>query len=97
MSKKIITENLEKEVAREVAKLVFGTDEDLFVKKKGYYVEIRVLKEEQVLQIQHNGTMMLMKKNDQDGFYHPIPNCLQVAQLLELRGYKLPTPGTYKD
>lgn len=83
-----LTEHLSKEHARHIAKLVFGTDQNLFVKTKGSFVEIRVENEAQILQIQDNGTMMLMKKLDLE-FFHPIPNCFQIVQYLIDKGYTL--------
>lgn len=74
-----------------IAMLCFGTTEDIYVKTKGCFVEIRVKGESEVLQIQDNGSMMLMKKFDPDEFFHPIPNCFQIVKFLIEKGYSLPT------
>lgn len=87
-----LTEHLSKEHARHIALMVFGSDDDLYVKTKGTFVEIRANDKDgrrNVLQIQDDGTMSLMMPGG-DIFYYPIPKCFVVVQFLIEKGYKLP-------
>lgn len=75
-----------KDEAAHIAMIVFGTTDRLYLKTKSSFAEIRIQDEAQILQIQDNGQIALMKKFD-DEFYHPIPNCVQVTKYLLAQGF----------
>lgn len=91
MSEKDLFSNPDPEDMSHIAMLCFGTTEDIYVKTKGCFVEIRVKGESKILQIQDNGSMMLMTKYDPDNFFQAIPNCFQIVKFLIEKGYSLPT------
>ena len=75
------------EDARHVAMLCFDTDEELFVKTKSDFVEIRTVKG--TFQIQDNGRIWLGEKTADGLESADIPNCWQIVQYLIEKGYKL--------
>lgn len=76
--------------AQHIAQLCFNTDEELFVKTKAEYVEVRTVKG--TLQIQDNGKFWLGIKTSEESYEletSEIPNCWHIVQYLIDSGYVL--------
>lgn len=81
------------EHARYIAKLAMGTDEELFVKTKASFVEIRTKRG--TLQIQNSGTMSLGLWDRKATIeFDVVPNCWQIVAYLISNEYHLASTDT---